>query len=199
MSEAMDRADARRWFGFGCLVEVSVGILAGVVGYASGLPWASTIAWSGRDAAWGVAGTLPMLALFWWMLQTRWEPIHEITRFLDQAARPVMGQWSSVQFGIISLIAGVSEELLFRAVAQGGLTVLLGPGWGLVLASGIFGAFHCVTRAYAVVAALMGVYLGLLWNLTGNLLTPVITHALYDFIALAWLFKLARPLAREPE
>lgn len=193
MPEGLDRAEARRWFRFGCLVELSAGVLAAIIAWSAAIPWISTLAWDLSDAAWGVAATVPMLLVLWWMLHTTWKPARQITGFLDEAARPILGKWTWTELAVISLIAGVSEELLFRAVAQGGLSALLGPVWGLAIASALFGAFHLVTRAYAVFAAVMGAYLGLLWIATGNLLTPVITHALYDFVALAWLFKL-RPM-----
>ena len=35
----------------------------------------------------------------------------------------------------------------------------------------------------------MGVYLGLVWEWTGNLLPPVLMHALYDFLVLLYLLR----------
>ena len=62
----------------------------------------------------------------------------------------------------------------------------------LVLASGLFGACHLLTWTYAILAALIGAYLGLLWIWTGNLLTPMITHAVYDFAALVYFLRFYR-------
>jgi hypothetical protein len=56
----------------------------------------------------------------------------------------------------------------------------------LVLASASFGAFHLLTWTYAIIAAFIGAYLGLLWLWTGNLLTPMVTHSVYDFAALVY-------------
>ena len=36
---------------------------------------------------------------------------------------------------------------------------------------------------YAVIATLIGAYLGVLWFAAGNLLAPITTHAFYDFVA----------------
>jgi membrane protease YdiL (CAAX protease family) len=44
----------------------------------------------------------------------------------------------------------------------------------------------------AILAAVIGVYLGLLRIWTGNLLTPVICHVVYDFAALVYFFKVHR-------
>jgi len=59
------------------------------------------------------------------------------------------------------------------------------PGW--ILASVLFGVVHSITPTYAVVAALVGAYLGWLWLWRDNLLAPIVTHAVYDFVALAYL------------
>jgi membrane protease YdiL (CAAX protease family) len=33
----------------------------------------------------------------------------------------------------------------------------------------------------------MGLYLGTLFVITGNLFAPIVAHAAYDFVALVWL------------
>ena len=63
----------------------------------------------------------------------------------------------------------------------------------LALASLLFAAAHLITWTYALIVAFIGAYLGLLLIWTGNLLTPMITHAVYDFIALVYFLRLYRP------
>lgn len=193
---ASDAAEARRWFQFACLCEFALGVVAAVIGEWFGLPWRA-VRWDLGAAAWSIGGTVPLLIVFAWLLKTRWKPITRITDTLDRIARPIFRQWSWLQLAMVSLLAGVGEELLFRAVAQGGLSQLLGPIWGLAIASAVFGALHCVTPAYGVIAALMGAYLGALWLASGNLLVPIIVHGAYDFIALVWLFKLSETAPRD--
>jgi membrane protease YdiL (CAAX protease family) len=62
----------------------------------------------------------------------------------------------------------------------------------LLVASLIFGACHWITPAYAAVASLIGFYLGWLLLATGNLWTPIVAHAFYDFLALVYLVKCKR-------
>ena len=50
----------------------------------------------------------------------------------------------------------------------------------------LFGLLHAVNAAYAVLATLMGLYLGWLWMATGNLAVPIVAHAVYDFLALVF-------------
>ena len=48
---------------------------------------------------------------------------------------------------------------------------------------------NLITPTYGVLAALIGVYLGWVWLASGNLLAPVVAHALYDFVALVVLVR----------
>ena len=88
---------------------------------------------------------------------------------------------------LVSLLAGIGEECLFRGVLQSELTGLIGMPLALVLTSTIFGLAHLITPTYALFAGLIGCYLGVLMILTDNLLVPVMAHALYDYAALKYL------------
>ena len=61
-------------------------------------------------------------------------------------------------------------------------------GWGervaLIGSNIVFGLAHFITPLYALVAGGLGLYLGILFDATGerNLLIPIITHALYDYL-----------------
>jgi membrane protease YdiL (CAAX protease family) len=59
-----------------------------------------------------------------------------------------------------------------------------------------FGLLHALTPTYAVLATLLGVYLGVVQAASGNLLVVIIAHALYDFVALVYLVRVppSRPL-----
>jgi uncharacterized protein len=112
---------------------------------------------------------------------------------MESLLRPILGNWSVLQLSAISLVAGISEEAFFRGAIQGSLSDRVGMSVALVLASVLFGAAHLITWTYAIIAAFIGTYLGLLWIWTGNLLTPMITHAVYDFAALVYFFRFRRP------
>ena len=83
---------------------------------------------------------------------------------------------------VISVLAGLGEELLFRGVLQ--------PLIGLPLASAVFGAVHVGGRSfigYGVWAACIGALFGWLMVETGGLLAPIVAHAVYDALALAYV------------
>ena len=75
---------------------------------------------------------------------------------------------------------------------QGSLADRVGVVLALALASALFGTCRLITWTYAIIAVLIGAFLGLLWVWTGNLLLPMITHAVYDFAALLYSLRVYR-------
>jgi len=97
-----------------------------------------------------------------------------------------LGNAGPAALAALAIMAGIGEELLFRGVLQGGLENPLGTWWALLIASLLFGLAHALTPAYFVLATLMGVYLGLIYVWTSNLLIVIVIHALYDWLALLY-------------
>ena len=134
---------------------------------------------------WGVVATAPMLLLLYAL--ERWAPLEKLRRLVDVELRPLFQDTSALGLLLLSASAGVGEELLFRGLLQDGLTGWVGPVFGLVLASLIFGLAHFISVSYFVLTGLIGIYLGGLYLLTGNLWTPIVAHGLYDFLALMYI------------
>ena len=81
--------------------------------------------------------------------------------------------------------AGIGEELLFRGFLQSWLAGVFGTVWpALLVATVAFGAVHWVSAVYFAYATLLGAVLGLIFWMTGDLLAPVLCHAVYDVVAL---------------
>jgi membrane protease YdiL (CAAX protease family) len=185
------------FFRFGCMVELSLGVIAYGLAWGFEVPLNGMLHWRWQDAFLGLWASLPLFSLFFWTLSSPAEPLLEIRLFLEKNLAPLMADWSVARYALLSVLAGVCEEFLFRGVIQGGLTPVLG-GAAAILASGIlFGLFHKITWAYAVMGGLIGIYLGLLGLLANNLLVPMLIHAVYDFGALVYFFKV-RGLGRSP-
>jgi membrane protease YdiL (CAAX protease family) len=92
-------------------------------------------------------------------------------------------QWSDLL--ILAAIAGFSEEVLFRGFIQPWAEQLTDITTGLIISNLVFALLHAVTPLYAVLAFLMGIYLGLSldYGEERNLMTPIIIHGVYDFVA----------------
>jgi membrane protease YdiL (CAAX protease family) len=131
-----------------------------------------------------------MLLFLLWCLRTRWPPVRRLVTLVEEQLRPYLVGASTGGILLISLMAGVAEEALFRGVIQTGLTGLLPPWVAVVIAALLFGVAHWLTLSYAMLAGLIGAYLGALFLLTDNLLAPIVAHAAYDVVALAVLVRL---------
>ncbi len=137
-----------------------------------------------RSFLWGVLATPPLVIALVWVIK---RPIGRLRRLVDFVVGelgPALAGRSAAGLALLAGLAGLGEELLFRGVIQAGLARLVPNYLALLSASVLFGLAHFATSTYAVVAGLMGLYLGGLFLVQGTLLAPVVTHGLYDFVAL---------------
>lgn len=114
---------------------------------------------------------------------------HEITRrtrwgeALARTLASVLGPLSWAACVLLALVSGVAEEAFFRGAVQ--------PQVGLVAASLIFGLAHFAPQRelwpWTGFSLLAGLLLGGLFEATGNLLAPVLAHALINAINLRLL------------
>jgi membrane protease YdiL (CAAX protease family) len=173
----------------GVAVEGGLILLAWPLGWLLGQPPLASFHWSGGAAGLGVAATLPMLAMF--LVTHRWPlgPLGRIRQFLEEVVQPLLGGCSVLELGVLSLFAGVGEEMVFRGVLQPWFVRWLGLVPGLVVTSVAFGLLHPITATYVVLAAVLGLYLGLVAWSGDNLLVVMVAHAVYDWVVLTYLLR----------
>jgi membrane protease YdiL (CAAX protease family) len=156
------------------------------------VPLADQLYWSWRDCGWGLLGTLPMLVVLMCAGKLR--------RLVgDLLGRPLsLCTWYDL--AAVAALAGIGEELWFRGLATMWISGLLNPWAGVILANLLFAFLHALTPTYAVVAAAFGFYLSWLaiWPGEPNLLRPIVTHSVYDFIAFLWIVREYRSRATVP-
>ncbi len=174
--------------------EASLTVVAIALGWLVGQPPLQTFEFNLPDAAIGLLATAPLLVVFWGCLKAPLEPLRRIAAIMDETVVPLFQDCDPMQLAIVSLLAGVGEEMLFRGVIQPSVAQQIGGPWsvwlGLLVAAVLFGLLHLITPTYAILAALIGGYLGWLWIFFGNLLVPIVAHAAYDFVAMLYLVKL---------
>ena len=168
-------------------LEAAVVILALLLAWWMNLPLIPVLHPTPSAVLLAMVATLPMLALMYWIGRSRWKPFAGLMREVDGRIAPLFAGSSLVHLAAIAVAAGIAEELLFRGVLQQWLEVRIGTIAAMVGAAVLFGLAHAITRTYAAVAAAIGLYLGWLLAVTGNLVVPIVTHALYDFAALWYL------------
>lgn len=178
------------------LFEASLILIAWGIGYLVKIPVWQAVSFTWLALIWGILATVPLLAGLVWTTHTRSPKVVELRHFVQTHLMPLFAGCAFWELALIALLAGVGEELLFRGLLQHGLIALTSLWPGLLIASLIFGLLHAITRLYAILAALMGLYLGWLFIFFDNLLVPILVHALYDFVALIYLVRLHS--GREP-
>jgi membrane protease YdiL (CAAX protease family) len=130
---------------------------------------------------------LPMLAALYFAVRTTWEPLSRLRSELEEKVTPLFTNLKIPDLALIAFLAGVGEELFFRGWLQGALIDKFDVWIGIAIASVIFGLAHYLSTTYAIYAGLTGLYLGVIYQVSGNLFIVMSIHALYDFIALVYL------------
>jgi len=143
---------------------------------------------------WGLVATGPLLVALFLCDQFPIGPLRGLREMTANIINRMFSGATTGQLAAIALAAGCGEELLFRGLVQSGLVRLIGdwPG-GLIaaiaVASLLFGLCHWLNATYAILAILAGAYFGVVLVLTGNILAPIMAHAVYDFLALIYLIR----------
>ncbi len=142
----------------------------------------------------GVAAAAGLAAVQYGLLRLAppWAGVSALRRLYRDVLRPLFSDLRPIDVVVISVMAGVGEELLFRGAMQ--------QDWGWAIASVLFGVCHMGGRAtipLAAWAAVTGGLLGWLMVATGGLLAPIVAHAVYDAVALVYI-RWGPPLDEEP-
>ena len=148
-----------------------------------------------RGILWGCVAAIPILIAIELIRRIPWEPIRALERLTDDGMFKALMQLRPSELIVISICAGIGEELLFRGwlmywlaegagAAAGSAAEPIALGAALIVSSIVFGLFHPITKLYVVLATLMGLYFGGLVLYTGNLLVPIAAHATYDAVQL---------------
>ncbi|WP_394837796.1 CPBP family intramembrane metalloprotease [Pendulispora rubella] len=107
-------------------------------------------------------------------------------RALHVELRPVVRRLRGSSIAAMALASGIAEEILFR----GAFLQAVGGVFGLVVSSVAFGALHQVRGArwvWAGWATIMGLLLGSVFALTGNLAGPIAAHVVINAVNLRFL------------
>lgn len=167
-------------------------VVALVLGWLFNSPPFAQFQFGWQGGAWGALATLPPLLVMLIASQSGYGPIKRLFRLSRERVTIFFSGASLLDLALIAGVAGIGEEALFRGVIQTRLAIEFTPWAGVVIASLLFGLVHFISLSYAIFAALFSLYLGWLLLSSDNLLVPIITHGLYDFIVLAYL-KIRQP------
>jgi hypothetical protein len=182
------------FFKSACYFEAALILVAIALGWVADINPFANIFFSESALAYGILGTIPLFLMFLGLEQIQGKSVVNIRKLLLNTLGPGLHRYHWTDLFILAAIAGVSEELLFRGVIQPWIERSWGIAAGLIVSNIVFGMVHAVTPLYALLAALVGIYLGLSMDYGGdrNLLTPIIIHSCYDFLAFVALMRVYR-------
>ena len=173
---------SRRLVTLALATEGALGAVAAVCAWAFDLD----LAWGSpaRDGLVGLAAAL-LLAVINHTVLAHAPPswlVRGVRAVYHEMLVPLFGTLGTASIVVIGIAAGIGEEWLFRGVLQSTI--------GLAPASLLFGAAHVGGRSmlpFGAWATLMGLGLGGLALATNGLLAPIVAHAVYDMLALAYI------------
>lgn len=177
---------AANFFRVACYFEAALTLVALALGWLVDIDPFANLVLDEQALLHGLLLTLPLLMLFFAMQEIPLQALEKIRTLLLETLGPRLYRNHWTDLLILAAIAGFSEEVLFRGTLQPWMENALGMTAGLWISNAVFALVHAVTPLYALLAMLMGLYLGISLDYGGeerNLLTPIVIHGFYDFIA----------------
>ena len=165
--------------------EGSLVVIAYIIGWFADVDPLANLKPEAMAVSIGLVGTIPLYLFFQFCYRLPIPTLHSIKRILIDRMGPLLNDchWSGLLY--LGLLAGFTEEILFRGVLQPLFESHWGWVAGLVLSNVVFALAHFITPLYAILVGLTGLYLGWAMDIGAerNLLTPIVIHAAYDFLA----------------
>ncbi len=97
----------------------------------------------------------------------------------------------ALEFLVTVLLVPIGEELLFRGIVQGELGRSFSPRVTVAATTLLFAIFHLdlIQASYVLIA---GFVLSYVYQLTRNILVPIVLHVIFNFIGSGWILRLAK-------
>jgi membrane protease YdiL (CAAX protease family) len=178
--------ERNQFLNFAGLIEGGLALAALSIGWCVSINPVEHLFWDWLAFVWGVLATIPTFAIFWLTYCYPVGSLRKIREFLTRELAPSLSNLFWYDLVLLSILAGVSEELLFRGLLQPWIgRACHSSGAGQFLSNLVFGVVHWVTPVYALLACVIGNYLSWLMTLNkpNNLLTPIVTHTIHDYLA----------------
>lgn len=176
-----------RTFALSVLFESGLGFVGVAVAWLAGISLADRLQLTSAALQRGLVATGPLLLMLGLVILSSWAPLVEIRKQVEQLVSELFAHSHWLEIALISLAAGVGEELLFRGALQPWIVSWTHPLIALSVVSLLFGLAHAMSTSYFVLATLVGAYLGWLAMEYDDLIAPIAAHTLYDFVALLYV------------
>ncbi|MDC0357341.1 CPBP family intramembrane metalloprotease [Oligoflexia bacterium] len=139
----------------------------------------------------GVLATVPLLIINFLILEklARSQKFAVYRKFKEEIIRPLCSNLSPSSIFIVALASGFAEELFFRGVLNTELFQFMSQGLAITVSSLLFAYVHFIglLKTYwplVIFYFIFGAYFSYLALYTDNLLPCMLTHGVYNFIAM---------------
>lgn len=180
-------------------LELGLGLVAILLGWLLGAnpredlaPWWD---WQGilKSLGIGFAVGLGLAICMQFLSVLPLRSLQRLDRMVRSQLKTLLGPMSIPELMLLSLSAGIGEELLFRGLIQGWwMSHYENPTLsealpGIFVSAALFGFAHPISKTYILLASLAGLLFATLYWLTRDLLACVFAHAIYDaLICVYW-------------
>lgn len=170
----------------GILFESALGFVGLGFAWFAGIALSQQLQVTSADVERGLYATLPMLVMLALLTLSHWEPLVEIRLQVEEMVRELFADGSILDIALMSIAAGVGEEILFRGALQPWIAGWTNAWIALAVVSLLFGLAHALSTSYFVIATAIGAYFGWLALAYDDLIAPIVAHTVYDFIAILY-------------
>ncbi|RMG33678.1 MAG: CPBP family intramembrane metalloprotease, partial [Planctomycetota bacterium] len=156
------RLDRATFLKMAALTEGTLLLIGLVIAFSTGLNISAEFDAGPQSVILGLLAAVPMLLFFALAMRTRWEPLRRIRELLFELLGHALARCTTWELFSMAMLAGLAEEFFFRGVLQPLLARWMDVWAAIGLTGLLFSLLHALTPAYAVVATLIGIYLGCL-------------------------------------
>ena len=185
--QAAAREQRDRFLTLAIAFEGGLALVAMVFGWWTDIHPLQQFSFEWWPALQGIGLAIPLFVAFLLFFRFPIGPLRQIRRALMETLGSELAVCRWWELLILAFVTGFSEEVLFRGLFQ----AWIGPLWSNIL----FGMLHWITPLYALLAGAIGALFSWSMQVTENLITPILTHTVYDFLA---FLVVARATRKQP-
>lgn len=178
-------SDRKRFMLIALATQGGILLVACLLGWLVREPFWQTLVITPRTLGLGVLFSIPLTLAAIFLEATPLSRLQQIQTDFEMVINLFKG-CTIFDLLLLSLLAGIGEEALFRGVLQPLVQHYTSPLAALLIVSVIFGLMHVISKIYALLVFFIGLYLGGLYLYFDDLVIPITTHAAYDFFALLY-------------
>lgn len=123
----------------------------------------------------GIGGGLAVAALSWLAVK-----VSARARMLEQEFGNLLSHHSVLEIAVLALLSGIAEEIFFRGAVQ----QWIGPLFGAIVFALAHPPFTRRLILWPVFALFVGLMFAYQFEWTGNLIAPVLSHTIINFVNL---------------